>query len=467
MTDTIAAAVSITTDNIYWLVGGLIMGALLGWLVARVRAGKTILEKTARLAAAESRLGPLEQYQQTVDRQAEEITRLKTTQTALATLLRQTRRSGQEKIELLKDLQQNLRESYQSLATDALHRNSSAFLEMADQTLSKHIAGAKQDLDLRTERIKSVVQPMQEALGRYEKQVQSMERLRESAYGSLENYLKSLGQSQAELQQETGRLARAMRVPHVRGRWGEMTLKRSVELAGMSGHCDFQEQATLSTDAGHLRPDMVVHLPAGRQIVIDAKVPLSAYLESLEADNADQAREKLGEHAAQVAAHVQQLSQKAYWQHLHPATDFVVMFIPGENFFAAALSMRSDLMEFAAERKVILATPATLISLLRSVAMGWQQVKAAESARTIALLGKELYDRLTTMTTHIAQMGRDIDRSMRSYNRLIGSLNRRVLVSARKFTQLGVNVNDDTALEDLPPLERSTEAVPQGEESSS
>ena len=307
------------------------------------------------------------------------------------------------------------------------------------------------------------MQPVHEALGRYAQQVQSMERLRESAYGSLENYLKSLSQSQAELQLETGRLARAMRVPHVRGRWGEITLKRTVELAGMSTHCDFDEQATISAGKRQLRPDMVVHMPAGRQVAIDAKVPLSAYLEALEADNEQDTEKKLETHAGQMASHVQQLSQKAYWQHLHPSTDFVVLFIPGENFFAAALAKRPDLMEFAAERKVILATPATLISLLRSVALGWQQAKAAESARIIAQLGKELYDRLATMTTHMAQMGRDIDRSMASYNRMVGALNRRVLVSARKFTELGVHVKDEAALEDLEPLENTVRSPESGE----
>ena len=192
-------------------------------------------------------------------------------------------------------------------------------------------------------------------------------------------------------------------------------------------------------------------------------MPLAAYLEALEADSEPEMEKRLATHAKQMASHVQQLSQKAYWQHLHPSTDFVVLFIPGENFFAAALSKRPDLMEFAAERKVILATPATLISLLRSVALGWQQAKAAENARIIAELGKELYDRLATMTTHMAQMGRDIDRSMASYNRMIGALNRRVLVSARKFSELGVNVKDEAALEDLEPLENRARLPEPGE----
>jgi DNA recombination protein RmuC len=470
MTDTIAQAFSFAVQDLYWFGGGLVLGLLLGWLVARVRAGKIILEKTARVAAAESQLGQLDELRDTLARReaaiaalSDEITELKVSRSAIETLLGEARQNAQEKIDLLKDLQQNLKESYQSLAADALHQNSRAFLELADQTLGKHIATSKQDLETRTERIKAVVQPVHEALGRYAQQVQSMERLRESAYGSLENYLKSLSQSQAELQLETGRLARAMRVPHVRGRWGEITLKRTVELAGMSTHCDFDEQATISAGKRQLRPDMVVHMPAGRQVAIDAKVPLAAYLEALEADNEQEIEKRLEAHAGQMASHVQQLSQKAYWQHLHPSTDFVVLFIPGENFFAAALAKRPDLMEFAAERKVILATPATLISLLRSVALGWQQAKAAESARIIAQLGKELYDRLATMTTHMAQMGRDIDRSMASYNRMVGALNRRVLVSARKFTELGVHVKDEAALEDLEPLENTVRSPESGE----
>jgi DNA recombination protein RmuC len=470
MTETFVQAFSIGVENLYWLGGGIVLGLLLGWLVARVRAGKIILEKTARMAAAESQLEQIDQLREVVARRENEIARLdeqiselKSSRMALETLLGESRRNAQEKIDLLKNVQQNLKESYQSLAADALHRNSRAFLELADQTLSKHIAASKQDLETRNERIKAVVQPVHDALGRYQQQVQTMERMRESAYGSLENYLKSLSQSQAELQLETGRLARAMRVPHVRGRWGEITLKRTVELAGMSAHCDFDEQATINAGKRQLRPDMVVRMPAGRQVAIDAKVPLAAYLEALEADSEPEMEKRLAAHAKQMASHVQQLSQKSYWQYLHPSTDFVVLFIPGENFFAAALSKRPDLMEFAAERKVVLATPATLISLLRIVALGWQQAKAAENARIIAELGKELYDRLATMTTHMAQMGRDIDRSMASYNRMIGALNRRVLVSARKFSELGVNVKDEAALEDLEPLENRARLPEPGE----
>ncbi|PID73107.1 MAG: hypothetical protein CSB33_05485 [Desulfobacterales bacterium] len=245
-----------------------------------------------------------------------------------------------------------------------------------------------------------------------------------------------------------------MRIPHVRGRWGELTLKRTVELSGMSKHCDFSEQATVQTSSGHLRPDMVVHLPDGRQIVIDAKVPLSAYLDSLEAESNDNIERLLDTHAKQIQNHIQQLAQKSYWAQFEQTPEFVVLFIPGENFFSAALARKPNLIELGVAQRVIPATPTTLISLLRTVAMGWHHTQATENAKAIGKLGKELYERLYSLIEHVNRLGKDLERCNNGYNKLVGSLSRRVIVSARKFEELGLPTRNGQPLPDVEPVER-------------
>jgi DNA recombination protein RmuC len=257
-----------------------------------------------------------------------------------------------------------------------------------------------------------------------------------------------------ELQRETGQLVKALRKPHVRGRWGEMTLKRVVEISGMMNHCDFIEQPSKHTESGVIRPDMVVSLPENRQIIVDAKVPLEAYLEALEAGSDTKRDSKLADHLKQLQTHINQLSQKAYWKQFQPTPEFVILFIPGENFFSAALMQSPQLIEEAARKQIVLATPTTLISLLKAVAYGWHQAAAAENAQIIADLGRELYERLSLVTQHLNKLGNEIGRSVTTYNTLIGSFERRLLTTVKKFQELGVSSDHSKPLPVLETVNR-------------
>ena len=287
-----------------------------------------------------------------------------------------------------------------------------------------------------------VTRPVLDALERFERQVQTMEQGRQNAYGGLSRQVETLARTQQDLQRETGRLVQALRQPQVRGRWGELTLRRVAEISGMQNHCDFYEQAAARTEDGMQRPDMVVRLPGQRQIVIDAKVPLTAYLDSLETDSDEQARKQADRHAELVRSHITGLAQKSYWRQFEPTPEFVVLFMPGENFFSAALSRQPGLIEEAAAKGVILATPTTLITLLKTVAYAWRQESAVENAREVSRLGSELYNRVYAMIGHFNSLGRELDKSVAAFNRTVGSLERRVLVSARRFRELGVVQSD-------------------------
>jgi DNA recombination protein RmuC len=291
----------------------------------------------------------------------------------------------------------------------------------------------------RSEIASLIVQPLKDTLDRYDHHVQEMEKSRQHAYGSLSEQIRSLIDTQAGLHRETGNLAKALRVPHVRGRWGEMTLKRVAEISGMADRCDFVEQQSVNSEDGLLRPDMIVTLPGKRCIVIDAKVPLAAYLESLEAATDADRKRHLEIHARQVQSHIQKLAAKSYWSQFQPSPEFVMLFIPGENFFSAALSQLPDLIEYAASKGVILATPVTLISLLKTVAFGWRQEAGETNAREIHRLGCELYERFNLMAGHFQHLGKDIDHCVTTYNQMVGSYEKRVLPALRKLTDYGVS----------------------------
>jgi DNA recombination protein RmuC len=349
---------------------------------------------------------------------------------------------------------QELRDSFQALSAEALKSNNQAFLHLAQSTLAKFQSEAKGDLELRQQAVENLVAPIGESLKKVDEQIRQMESTRDRAYGDLTTQVRSLISTQEKLQTETGNLVKALRSPTVRGRWGEIQLRRVVEIAGMLPYCDFVEQETVTNSAGRFRPDLIVRLPGGKNVVVDAKTPLLAYLEAVEATDDEYRRQKLADHANQVRTHMLQLSSKLYQEQFEPTPEFVVMFLPGETFFSAALEQDPALIERGVSQKVIPASPTTLIALLKAVAYGWNQEKLARNAQEISTLGKELHDRLRLLGAHIDNVGKGLDRAVESYNKAVGSLESRVMVSARKFVELGAPVTDEIA--ELNPIETTT-----------
>ncbi|MEZ5448141.1 MAG: DNA recombination protein RmuC [Thiolinea sp.] len=343
----------------------------------------------------------------------------------------------------------------------ALRENNHQFLQLAQESMRRFQSESQADLEQRKQAIQHLVDPIRQALDKTEQQIRTIEQQREASFGALGEQLRNLSLDQLSLRQETHRLSTALRSPGTRGQWGELSLKRIAELAGMVEHCDFLEQVQLSNDERSIRPDMLVRMPDQRELVIDAKAPMDAYLNAFESDSETQRQQHLRQHARRVREHVRLLAGKRYWEQFENAPDFVVLFMPGEPFLGAALEQDKNLMQDALEMRVILATPATLMALLRAVAFGWQQAVLTENARRIRDAGTELHKRLSVLTGHAERLGKHLAAGVDSYNRLLGSMERSVLPGARRLSELGIDSGRE--IMEAEPLENSPRAPVQTE----
>ncbi len=367
------------------------------------------------------------------------------------------RQGSAEKLALLAQTESKLREAFSSLSAEALRQNNQSFLDLAQTKLGELQQSASSDLERRRRAVDDLVRPIAEALARVDGKLHEVEKERVASYAGLIEQVSAMARTQQALQAETGNLVKALRAPQVRGRWGEIQLRRVVEMAGMLDYCDFEEQAHVATDDGWLRPDLVVRLPGGKTVVVDAKAPMAAYLDAVDGAMDDGARESLlRDHARQVRQHMIALGSKAYWNQFQPAPDFVVMFLPGETFFSAACQHDPSLIEFGVSQQVIPASPTTLISLLRAIAYGWRQEQIARNAQEISELGRQLHERIGTMAGHFDDLRRGLDRAVESYNKAMGSLETRVLASARRFKELGVTSDE---LGSVTPIEQTARGL--------
>ncbi len=442
------------------LVVGIFIGAVAQWLWSRGRHATDARILENRLAAQEGTAAALNAEllhgREEIGRLQSELRVLAADKAEVETRATIVQDSLREQQKLFEEAKAQLSDAFQALAADALRSCNEGFLQLAEQRfqiLQQHSTG---ELAARKTAVENLVRPLQQAVESFQKEARELEEKRLREISGVGQKLGEVAQAQAALQRETANLVNALRAPQVRGRWGEVALRKTVELAGMTKHCDFVEQESVAAPGGgRLRPDMIVRLPAKREIVVDAKVALHAYLEAVEAGTAEQRDAALVRHAQQVRQHVKRLASKEYWSQFPQAPDFVVLFIPGEVFFAAAAERDPDLLQDALANQVIIATPTTFIGLLLTAHYGWRQEQVAENAQRISDLGRQLYERLGVFVDHLNKMGKALENSVDMFNKTVGSLETRVLPAARRFTELDSGVKPLPSLTPVPQVPRA------------
>ncbi|WP_420264855.1 DNA recombination protein RmuC [Candidatus Magnetominusculus dajiuhuensis] len=439
--------------NIVTLIAGLSVGALVGWLVVSRRLlNEHYLKCSAlegNLKAAEAQLNALKV--QLIDKAnevislREDLSDARQSHAVLQTKLVASDENLRAQRGIIENAKKDLTDTFTALSAVALKSTSEDFIRLANESLEKILSETKGSLGLHQEKIHGLVSPLTETLKKYEEQIQKLESKWDRDHGSLATHIQNIVLSNQQLQKETSNLATALKNPQIRGRWGEIQLTRTVELAGMAQHCDFNLQTSVDTDTGRLRPDMIIHLPSNRDIVVDSKVSLIAYVEAVSSDTPDDNRAILfKKHARHVRDHMERLAQKAYWEQFKKSPEFVVLFLPGESFFSAALEYDIALLEDAASKRIIIATPFTLIALLRAIAFGWRQEQMTKNAELISKAAKELYERSNVFIRYLAELGKGIKKSVDGYNSVVASLDKRLLPTLRKFKELGVAASDET-----------------------
>jgi DNA recombination protein RmuC len=441
---------------------GLSIGGIVAWFIASFRLQKKYAEQIAGIQASylsqctelekkagvsEARIEELRQQVQMRDAEIDwtrtELDRERQLKVEALTKLEAAHKNFEEQKALIEAMKTEMTDTFNALSSAALKSSSEDFLRLASEHLGKVVADTKGRLGEHQAALDGMIKPLYETLKRYDEQIKSIEEGRHKAYGSLEEQLRALALTQDNLQKETSNLVSALRRPQVRGRWGEMQLRRVAELSGMSIHCDFTEQQSVDTEKGRIRPDMLVHLPMERAIVVDSKVSLEAYLDAVSVPAEDEKKAKMEKHAQQVRSHMNKLASKEYWSQFKQSPEFVVLFLPGESFLSAALDSDSTLIEDGIQRRVIIATPTTFIALLRAIAYGWRQEQITKNAREISELGRQLYERMNILVQHFDNVGTNLEKAIGAYNKAVGSIETRILPSVRRLKELGITGADE------------------------